>query len=172
MLPRDLKPEQFSGYPPEAKKLVTNYIAALQRLPLSFLPSLLREAIEYDFKFPPERKALERELANLNSLSAQEQKDWLQGFEQIHLSAALERFDWINSPAQFVSNYLPISGPRTSSMPFALPPWLTPTACTPPSRPSLRQFRGWASASSAGAWPATTNPFSANCAPTARITPA
>ena len=109
MLPRDLKPEQFSGYPPEAKKLVTNYIAALQRLPLSFLPSLLREAIEYDFKFPPERKALERELANLNSLSAQEQKDWLQGFEQIHLSAALERFDWINSPAQFVeqlSSYL------------------------------------------------------------------
>jgi hypothetical protein len=109
MLPRDLKPEQFSGYPPEAKKLVTNYIAALQRLPLSFLPSLLREAIEYDFKFPPERKALERELANLNSLSAQEQNDWLQGFEQIHLSAALERFDWINSPAQFVeqlSSYL------------------------------------------------------------------
>ncbi len=109
MLPRDLKPEQFSAYAPEAKKLVTHYIAALQRLPLSFLPSLLREAIEYDFKFPPERKALERELANLNSLSAQEQKDWLQGFEQIHLSAALERFDWINSPAQFVeqlSSYL------------------------------------------------------------------
>ncbi len=109
MLPRDLKPEQFSAYAPEAKKLVTHYIAALQRLPLSFLPSLLREAIEYDFKFPPERKALERELANLNSLSAQEQKDWLQGFEQIHLSPALERFDWINSPAQFVeqlSSYL------------------------------------------------------------------
>jgi len=109
MFPRDLKPEQFSGYPPEAKTLVTNYIAALQRLPLTFLPSLLREAIEYDFKFPPERKALERELANLNSLSAQEHKDWLQGFEQIPLSTALERFDWINSPAQFVeqlSSYL------------------------------------------------------------------
>ena len=53
MLPRDLKPELFSGYPPEAKKLVTNYIAALQHLPLSFLPSMLREAIEYDYKFPP-----------------------------------------------------------------------------------------------------------------------
>jgi hypothetical protein len=109
MLPRDLKPDQFSGYPPEAKKLVVNYIAALQRLPLSFLPSLLREAIEYDYKFPPERKALERELANLDSLPAEQLKDWLQGFVQIRLSAALENFDWINAPAQFVeqlSSYL------------------------------------------------------------------
>jgi hypothetical protein len=109
MLPRDLKPEQFSGYPPEARKLVTNYIAALQRLPLSFLPSLLRESIEYDYKFPVERKALERELANLNSLPAEQLQQWLQGFAQIHLSAALENFDWINAPAQFVeqlSSYL------------------------------------------------------------------
>src|SRR6202049_707920 len=109
MLPRDLRPEQFSGYPPEARKLVTNYIAALQRLPLSFLPSLLRESIEYDYKFPVERKALERKLANLNSLSADQLQEWLQGFVQIHLSASLEKFDWINAPAQFVeqlSSYL------------------------------------------------------------------
>ncbi len=102
MLPRDLKPEQFSGYPPKARKLVVNYIGVLQRLPLSFLPSLLREAIEYDYKFPLERRALERELANLNSLPAEQLKDWLQGFAQIRLSAALENFDWINAPAQFV----------------------------------------------------------------------
>src|SRR5258706_160903 len=109
MSPRDLKPEQFSGYPPEARKLVTNYIAALHRLPLSFLPSLLRECIEYDYKFPVERKALERELANLNSLSAEQLQEWLKGFAEIHLSAALENFDWINAPAQFVeqlSSYL------------------------------------------------------------------
>ena len=105
MLPRDLKPEQFNGYPPEARKLVVNYIAVLQRLPLSFLPSLLREAIEYDYKFPPERRALERELANLNSLLVEQLKDWLQGFAQIRLSAALENFDWINAPAQFVEQF-------------------------------------------------------------------
>jgi hypothetical protein len=102
MLPRDLKPEQFTGYPPEARKLVTTYIAALQRLPLSFLPSLLREAIEYDYKFPVERKALERELANLKSLSAEQFNEWLHAFAQIYLSPALEKFDWINAPAQFV----------------------------------------------------------------------
>src|SRR5712691_1674026 len=109
MLPRDLKPELFSGYPPEARKVVTNYLRALQRLPLSFLPSLLREAIEYDFKFPAERRALEKELANLDSLSAEQLSDWLQGFAQIHLSAQLEHSDWINAPAQFVeqlSSYL------------------------------------------------------------------
>jgi len=69
MLPSDLKPEQFNGYPPEARKLVTDYVGALQRLPLSFVPSLLREVIDYDFRFPPERKAIEKELANLKSLS-------------------------------------------------------------------------------------------------------
>jgi hypothetical protein len=102
MLPRDLKPEQFSGYPPEARKLVTEYVEALQRLPLSYLPSLLREVIDYDFRFPVERKAQERELANLNSLSAEQVKEWFRGFEQISLSPMLEKFDWVNAPAQFV----------------------------------------------------------------------
>jgi hypothetical protein len=102
MPPVELKPEQFNGYPPEARKLVTDNLAALRRLPLSFLPSLLREVIEYDFKFPEERKALEKELANLNSLSAEQTKEWFQGFAQIRLSTPLEQFDWINSPAQFV----------------------------------------------------------------------
>ena len=109
MLPSDLKPEQFNGYPPEARKLVTGYVAALQRLPLTFLPSLLREVIEFDFKFPAERRALEKELANLNSLSAEQIKDWFQGFAQIRLSSQLEHSDWVNAPAQFVeqlSSYL------------------------------------------------------------------
>jgi hypothetical protein len=76
----------------------------LQRLPLSFLPSVLREAIEYDYKFPPERKALNGELVNLSSLSAEQLKEWLHGFTQIQLSATLENFDWVNLPAQFVEH--------------------------------------------------------------------
>jgi len=102
MQPLDLKPEQFSGYPPGARKLAANYIGSLQRLPLSFLPSLLREIIDYDFKFPIERAAVEKELANLASLSPEQLKDWFQGFAQIHLSSQLENSDWINAPAQFV----------------------------------------------------------------------
>jgi hypothetical protein len=102
MLPSELKPEHFSSYPKEAKKLATDYLGVFRELPLSFLPGVLREAIEYDYKFPAERKSLEQELANLARLSASERSDWLAGFAGITLSPSLERFDWINSPAQFI----------------------------------------------------------------------
>jgi hypothetical protein len=107
MLPRALKPEHFAGYPPQARKLVIEHLGALRELPLSFVANLLREAIDYDFKFPAERKALEKELANLQLLShagehSSEKEDWFQGFAQIQLSPQLEHIDWVNSPAQFV----------------------------------------------------------------------
>ena len=66
------------------------------------MPSLLRELIDYDFKFPAERNAREKELANLSSLSAAQLKELFQGFAQIRLSPELEDFDWAKSPAQFV----------------------------------------------------------------------
>jgi hypothetical protein len=99
---RELKREQFNGYPPEARKLAIENLRVLQALPLSFLPSLLRELIEYDYKFPAERNQLERELSNLNKLPEEDWKNWFGKFEQIQLSAPLEKFDWINQPAQFV----------------------------------------------------------------------
>jgi hypothetical protein len=102
MLPRDLKAAQFSGYPTEAQKVVVHYLPTLQQLPLSFVPGLLRELIEYDFKFPVERKARERELEQISSLSAVQRTAWFQGFAQIQLSTQLEEFDWAKAPAQFV----------------------------------------------------------------------
>jgi hypothetical protein len=102
MLPRELKPEQFVSYPPEARRLVTNYLAILRQLPLSYVPSLLRELIDYDFKFPAERKAREKELANLDSLSSVEVKEWFAALMQIRLSPQLEEFDWVKTPTQFV----------------------------------------------------------------------
>jgi hypothetical protein len=102
MLPSDLKPERFASYPPEARKIITDYLSTLQRLPLSFVPGLFRELIDYDFKFPAERRAHQRELAYLSSLSTGQLQEWFQGFEQIRLSKQLEDFDWVKSPAQFV----------------------------------------------------------------------
>jgi hypothetical protein len=102
MLPRELKPEQFAGYPPQARKLAVANLSTFQKLPLSFLPSLLRELVEYDFKFPEERTGVESELARLSSLSGAQLNDWFHAFSQISLSPKLERFDWINRPAQFV----------------------------------------------------------------------
>ena len=102
MLPRDLQPEYFRAYPSEARKLATESISALRRLPLSFLPNLLREIIEYDFKFPAERAALIKELTSLGSLSDAQVGDLFGGFSRITLSPQLENVDWVNSPAQFV----------------------------------------------------------------------
>ncbi len=93
MLPRDLKLEQFNSYPPEAKKLVKDYLGTFQPLPLSFVASLLREVIDYDFKFPAERRTLERELANLSSLSSEQTNEWVEPFTKITLTSKLEHFD-------------------------------------------------------------------------------
>jgi hypothetical protein len=102
MLPRDLKPDQFAGYPPEARKLMVSHLDILRQLPLSFLPSLLREAIEYDYRFPAERSDLDRELASLNALSPTQLSDRFEPFAKVSVSPALVEFDWINQPAQFV----------------------------------------------------------------------
>jgi hypothetical protein len=101
MEPRDLKPDQFSGYPPQARALIVGHLPLLRELPMSFLPSLLREAIDFDYKFPVERSGIERELAALDSLPGTQRKEWFEAFEKISISTPLEKFDWINSPAQF-----------------------------------------------------------------------
>jgi hypothetical protein len=102
MLPRDLKVEQFASYPPEARRVVAAHLSALKQLPLSFVPSLLREVIDYDYKFPAERAAIDRELGNLSAMSDAKIKEWFAEFARLDLSPALEKFDWINLPAQFV----------------------------------------------------------------------
>jgi hypothetical protein len=102
MLPSDLKAEQFTRYPPEASKLAVAHLEALQQLPLSFLPSMLREIIDYDFKFPAERASIDQELATLSSLTPAQLKEWFQAFSRLSLSPKLENLDWINQPAQFV----------------------------------------------------------------------
>jgi hypothetical protein len=102
MLPRDLKSVDFSGYPPEARRIMVAHLTSIQQLPLSFLPSFLREVIDYDYKFPAERSSIDKELANFSALSPAQTKEWFQPFADISLSSKLEKFDWVNQPAQFV----------------------------------------------------------------------
>jgi hypothetical protein len=109
MLPRDLKAEQFNGYPAEARSLVVEHLGALRQLPVSFLPNLLREVIDYDLKFPAERTEINNELNTLGALSSTQMKEWFQAFSQISISSKLEESDWVGQPAQFVeqlSEYL------------------------------------------------------------------
>jgi hypothetical protein len=102
MLPSDLKAEQFAGYPPKARELAVAHLGTLRQLPLSFVPSLLREVIDYDFKFPAERASIDRELATLSSLVPAQLKEWFQPFSELSLSPKLQNLDWINQPGQFV----------------------------------------------------------------------
>jgi hypothetical protein len=102
LLPRDLKAESFAAYPPQAKALALAHLDAIRALPLALAPSLLRQIIDYDYSFAVERSAIERELAQLGSLSESQRKEWFGAFSAISLSSSLENSDWINLPAQFV----------------------------------------------------------------------
>jgi hypothetical protein len=102
MQPIELKAAQFSNYPPEARKLAEHYTGTLAQLPPSFVPSLLREVIEYDYKFPVERRAVEKELETITALSSLDRTEWFDGFTKIKLSQQLLDYDWVNSPGQFV----------------------------------------------------------------------
>jgi len=101
MQPANLNPELFAGYPPEARKLVLAHLDAIRKMPLSFVPNLLREAIDYDFKFPAERLSITKELDALSALTDAEREEWFKGFAQITLAPALEKLDWVNEPVRF-----------------------------------------------------------------------
>lgn len=101
MLPANLKPESFSNYPPEARKLLVAHLEVIRKLPLSFVPNLLRESIDYDFKFPAEQSAIANELKVLSALSDSERDEWFSRFAAITLDPSLERVDWVNKPVRF-----------------------------------------------------------------------
>jgi hypothetical protein len=102
MQPRELQAAQFAAYPAQAQKLAVEHLSLFQQLPLSFLPGMLRELIEYDYKFPVERTRLNQELSLLGSLSAAQLTEWFHPFAVLTLSTALEHSDWVAKPAQFV----------------------------------------------------------------------
>ncbi len=102
MQPKNLKAEQFALYSPEAKRLAVAHVELLRELPLCFVPSLLREIIEYDFKFPAERASIDTELGTLQSLSPAQRQEWFQSFSDVSLSSKFEALDWVNQPAQFI----------------------------------------------------------------------
>jgi hypothetical protein len=101
MLPHELTSASFTAYPPEARQLAVRQIALLQRLPLAFLPLLLRELIVYDWKFPAERADLGRQFAYLGALAAGPFQTAMSAFAQLKLTRELEQTDWVNSPAVF-----------------------------------------------------------------------
>src|SRR5580658_7226999 len=101
MLPSQLTPASFAAYPPEARQLAVQQVALLRRLPLAFLPLLLRELIVYDWKFPAERADLTRQFTYLAALASTQFQAAMSAFTQLKLAPELEQTDWVNSPATF-----------------------------------------------------------------------
>lgn len=99
--PRQLTPSSFSGYPPLAKQTAIEHLELFREMPTPFLALLLRELIAWDWKFPAERKELDRQFAYLNSVSPEQRKNLFAPFENLKLSEELEAMDWVNEPASF-----------------------------------------------------------------------
>lgn len=101
MLLTQLKAEQFRSYPPQARQIAANRMALLQQLPVSFTPLLLRELIEYDWKFPMERKELDQQLTYLSSLPSKQLEQAMESFAKLDLSTELTQSDWVSAPGLF-----------------------------------------------------------------------
>ena len=101
MLPGQLTAESFAGYPKEARGFASERLDLLRKLPLAFVPLLLRELLVYDYKFPMERVDLERQFRFLASLSPESAASHLEGFAKLRLPKDLDKVDWVNNPAIF-----------------------------------------------------------------------
>lgn len=102
MSPTQLKTEDFKTYPQKAQELAGNRIALLRRLPVGFLPFLLKEIILYDWNFPIEQRELARQLDYLEALSPEQMQRQMAVFAHLRLSGRLENADWVTAPAQFL----------------------------------------------------------------------
>jgi hypothetical protein len=99
--PSRLTAEDFGQYPPLARAVAQQNVPLLREMPTAFLALLLRELINWDWKFPAERKVLERQFKYLGSLTPEERKSLFAPFASLKLNASLEAFDWVNDPATF-----------------------------------------------------------------------
>ncbi len=104
MLPQDLQPANFAAYPPLGKDLALLHLKTLRQLPPSFAPLMLREIMGYDWKFPAERKDLDRQLAFLASLPSEALQKRVAGFSALQVSPELQQMDWVTQPSLFAES--------------------------------------------------------------------
>jgi hypothetical protein len=101
LVPQRLTPSSFDRYPPLARQAALDHIDLLREMPTPFVALLLRELINWDWKFPAERKELDRQFLYLRSISPEQRKLLFTPFANLKLSQQLEATDWVNAPAAF-----------------------------------------------------------------------
>jgi hypothetical protein len=99
-----IQDNQFRDYPPEARRVATSHLELLRKLPAAFTPLLLQQIQTYDWRFPAERRDIDRQLTFLKSLSEADRRRLFTGFAQLKLPARLLDEKWPKgeaSPVEF-----------------------------------------------------------------------
>ena len=79
-MPLPIQVKHFKDYPPEARRVATSHIELLRKLPAAFTPLLLQQVQDYDYRFPAERRDIDRQLTFLESLSEADRRRLFTGF--------------------------------------------------------------------------------------------
>ena len=101
MTPSELRADQFKGYPPQGRELAIKHLSLLRQMPLVLLPILLREIIDFDWKFPAERSDLESQLSFLESLPPAELPNLLSPFKRFTPPANFDQSELVGQPKRF-----------------------------------------------------------------------
>lgn len=91
----------FAHYPSEGRKVATENLPLLQQLPPAFLPVLLREMIEYDWRFPAERAEIDAQLRYLSGMTALQLQHAMSGFAALPLSSEFDKGRIAASPVEY-----------------------------------------------------------------------
>ncbi len=105
MQPQELTAADFAAYPPRARAVITEHLELVRTLPLVFAALLLREARDYDWKFPAEQRAIDDQFSFLASLAPAARTSLLQGFADVRLPAPAAHIDWVSHPQQFLDAF-------------------------------------------------------------------
>jgi hypothetical protein len=101
MQPAALTAASFGQYSPQARELAIANLSVLQKLPLTLGPILLRQIIDYNWRFPPERRFLVQQLEYLRGLPPASLANLMASFAAVRLPAEIEATDWVNAPQRF-----------------------------------------------------------------------
>jgi hypothetical protein len=96
-----IQENQFRDYPPEARRVATGHMELLRKLPAAFTPLLLQQIQAYDWRFPAERRDIDRQLTFLKSLAEADRRRLFTGFAQLKLPTRLLEVKWLSSPVEF-----------------------------------------------------------------------
>ena len=95
-----LEESDFSKYPPEARRIAIEHLALLQQLPSSFAGILLREMVNYDWRFPVEKAEIDDQLRFLSSLPSDKLQTTMAAFAALP-EPSMERSRWGADPISF-----------------------------------------------------------------------